>query len=99
PKEKPKLPVHEAEALEPIEEIYRALVLGTRDYVIKNGLEHLVIGLSAGIDSSIVAAIAVDALGAANVTGVTMPSPYSSAGTRRDAARRPQTRGHNLLAV
>src|SRR6202795_824878 len=80
--EKPKLPVHEVEALEPIEEIYRALMLGTRDYVTKNGFTHVVIGLSGGIDSSIVAAIAVDALGAANVTGVTMPSPYSSAGTR-----------------
>ena len=60
---------------------------GTRDYVTKNGFQHVVIGLSGGIDSALVAAIACDALGPANVTGVTMPSPYSSAGTRRDAAR------------
>jgi NAD+ synthase (glutamine-hydrolysing) len=97
--DKPKLPVHEVEALEPIEEIYRALALGTRDYVTKNGFTHVVIGLSGGIDSSIVAAIAVDALGAANVTGVTMPSPYSSAGTRGDAARLAKNLGIDLLRV
>jgi NAD+ synthase (glutamine-hydrolysing) len=97
--EKPKLPVHEVEALEPIEEVYRALMLGTRDYVTKNGFKHVVIGLSGGIDSSIVAAIAVDALGAANVTGVTMPSPYSSAGTRADAARLAKNLGIDLLRV
>ncbi len=99
PREKPKLPVHEVEALEPIEEVYRALMLGTRDYVTKNGFKHVVIGLSGGIDSSIVAAIAVDALGAANVTGVTMPSPYSSAGTRGDAARLAKNLGIDLLRV
>src|SRR3989454_11324872 len=99
PREKAKLPVHEVEALEPVEEIYRALVLGTRDYVTKNGFKHVVIGLSGGIDSSIVAAIAVDALGAANVTGVTMPSPYSSAGTRRDAVLLAKHLGIDLLRV
>jgi NAD+ synthase (glutamine-hydrolysing) len=99
PREKPKLPVHEVEALEAIEEVYRALVLGTRDYVTKNGFKHVVIGLSGGIDSSIVAAIAVDALGTANVTGVTMPSPYSSAGTRRDAVRLAKNLGIDLLRV
>src|SRR5574341_1155054 len=99
PREKPKLPVHEVEALEPIEEIYRALVLGTRDYVTKNGFKHVVIGLSGGIDSSIVAVIAVDSLGAANVTGVTMPPPYSSAGTRSDAARLAKNLGIDLLRV
>jgi NAD+ synthase (glutamine-hydrolysing) len=99
PRDKRKLPVHEVEALEAIEEIYRALVLGTRDYVTKNGFKHVVIGLSGGIDSSIVAAIAVDALGAANVTGVTMPSPYSSAGTRRDAVRLAKNLGIDLLRV
>jgi NAD+ synthase (glutamine-hydrolysing) len=98
-REKPKRPVHEVEALEPIEEIYRALVLGTRDYVTKNGFKHVVIGLSGGIDSSIVAALAVDALGAANVTGVTMPSPYSSAGTRKDAVRLAKNLGIDLLRV
>ena len=98
-RERPKLPVHEVEALEPVEEIYRALVLGTRDYVGKNGFKHVVIGLSGGIDSSIVAAVAVDALGAANVTGVTMPSPYSSTGTRNDAAKLARNLGIDLLRV
>jgi NAD+ synthase (glutamine-hydrolysing) len=99
PREKAKLPVHEVEALEPVEEIYRALVLGTRDYVTKNGFKHVVIGLSGGIDSSIVAAVAVDALGAANVTGVTMPSPFSSTGTRNDAGRLAKNLGIDLLRV
>ncbi|HEX9126087.1 MAG TPA: NAD+ synthase, partial [Methylomirabilota bacterium] len=99
PRDKPKLPVHEVEGLEAIEEVYRALVLGTRDYVTKNGFKHVVIGLSGGIDSSIVAAIAVEALGAANVTGVTMPSPYSSAGTRGDAVRLAKNLGIDLLRV
>jgi NAD+ synthase (glutamine-hydrolysing) len=99
PREKAKLPVHEVESLEPVEEIYRALVLGTRDYVTKNGFKHVVIGLSGGIDSSIVAAVAVDALGAANVTGVTMPSPFSSTGTRTDAVRLAKNLGIDLLRV
>ena len=99
PREKAKLPVHEVEALEPVEEIYRALVLGTRDYVTKNGFKHVVIGLSGGIDSSIVTAIAVDALGAANVSGVTMPSPFSSTGTRNDAVRLAKNLGIDLLRV
>ncbi len=99
PKDKRKLPVREVEALDALEEVYRALVLGTRDYVTKNGFKHVVIGLSGGIDSSIVAAIAVEALGAANVTGVTMPSPYSSAGTRRDAVLLAKNLGIDLLRV
>jgi NAD+ synthase (glutamine-hydrolysing) len=73
--------------LAPVAEVYEALVLGTRDYVRKNGFKHVVIGLSGGIDSSLVAAIAVEALGRENVSGVTMPSPYSSSGTRNDAKR------------
>ena len=68
-----------------VAEVFQALVLGTRDYVRKNGFAHVVIGLSGGIDSSLVAAVAVEALGKENVSGVTMPSPYSSTGTRRDA--------------
>jgi NAD+ synthase (glutamine-hydrolysing) len=84
----PALPAPEAPApLPPVAEVYEALVLGTRDYVRKNGFRHVVIGLSGGIDSSLVAAIAVEALGRENVSGVTMPSPYSSAGTRADARR------------
>jgi NAD+ synthase (glutamine-hydrolysing) len=84
----PPLPSQEPLApLAPVAEVYEALVLGTRDYVRKNGFTHVVIGLSGGIDSSLVAAIAVEALGRENVSGVTMPSPYSSTGTRNDARR------------
>ena len=74
-----------AEVLDREAEVYAALVLGTRDYVEKNGFEHVVLGLSGGIDSTLVALIAVDALGPERVTCVTMPSPYSSSGTRGDA--------------
>ncbi|MEY4175677.1 MAG: synthetase [Actinomycetota bacterium] len=66
-------------------ELYEALVLGTRDYVRKNGFTDVVIGLSGGIDSTIVACVAVDALGADHVHGVSMPSRYSSDGSRDDA--------------
>jgi NAD+ synthase/NAD+ synthase (glutamine-hydrolysing) len=64
---------------------YAALVLGTRDYVRKCGFGKVVIGLSGGIDSALTAAIAVDALGKENVTGVAMPSPYSSEHSMKDA--------------
>jgi NAD+ synthase (glutamine-hydrolysing) len=66
-------------------DVYQALVLGTRDYVAKNGFGGVVLGLSGGIDSALVAAIAADAVGPANVTGVKLPSRYSSDGSRRDA--------------
>lgn len=69
----------------PEEEIWRALVLGTRDYVRKCGFSSVVLGLSGGIDSALTAVIAVEALGAAQVLGVLMPSPYSSAGSVADA--------------
>jgi NAD+ synthase (glutamine-hydrolysing) len=72
--------------LERVEEIYRALVLATRDYVHKNGFKQVALGLSGGIDSSLVATIAVDALGPENVIGVSMPSRYSSDHSRDDAA-------------
>lgn len=66
------------------EEVYSALVLGTRDYVRKNGFEKVCIGLSGGIDSALVAAVAVDAVGKENVTGVFMPSPYTSRDSGED---------------
>ena len=69
----------------PQEELYRALVLGTRDYVRKCGFTQVVLGLSGGIDSAVTAAIAAEALGPDNVLGVLMPSPYSSAGSVEDA--------------
>jgi NAD+ synthase (glutamine-hydrolysing) len=99
PRERPALLPHEATELAPVEEIYRALLLGTRDYVRKNGFAHVVLGLSGGIDSALVAAVACDALGPANVTGVTMPSPYSSAATRRDAARLARNLGIELFTL
>ena len=67
-------------------EVWKALVLATRDYVNKNGFDEVVIGLSGGVDSSLVAAIAVDALGSGRVHGVSMPSRYSSQGSKDDAA-------------
>lgn len=77
-------------ALEPqldrLDEAYRALVLGVRDYVRKNGFKRVVIGLSGGVDSALTAVIAVDALGAENVLGVFMPSPYTSRASREDVA-------------
>ena len=69
----------------PEEEAYRALVLGTRDYVRKNGFRDAVIALSGGIDSALTAAIAVDALGPEHVWGISMPSRYSSEGSKDDA--------------
>jgi NAD+ synthase (glutamine-hydrolysing) len=67
-------------------EVWQALVLGLRDYVRKNRFRSVILGLSGGIDSSVVAAIAVDALGPANVYGVSMPSQHSSEHSRDDAA-------------
>ncbi len=75
-----------AEPLEPLEEVWDALVLGTRDYVLKNGFSEVVIGMSGGIDSSIVAVLAADALGAQHVHGVLMPSRFSSDHSISDAA-------------
>jgi len=71
--------------LGPVPEVYEALVLGSRDYVRKNGFHHVLIGLSGGVDSALVAAVAVDALGAEHVTGVLMPSRYSSEHSVTDA--------------
>ncbi|MBL7214262.1 MAG: NAD+ synthase [Phycisphaerae bacterium] len=68
-----------------IAEIYQALVLGTRDYIRKNGFSKVVIGLSGGIDSALVVAIATEALGSGNVVGITMPSRFNSSETRSDA--------------
>ncbi len=74
-----------APTMEPIELIYRALVLGLGDYVRKNGFSKVVVGLSGGIDSALTAVIAVDALGRDSVRGVTMPSEFSSDGSIRDS--------------
>ena len=81
----PALPPPVAPLPDADEELYEALVLGTRDYVCKNGFTDVVIGLSGGIDSTLVACVAVDALGTEHVHGVSMPSRYSSDGSKDDA--------------
>ena len=73
--------------LDGIDEIYQALVLGVRDYVRKNRFVKVAVGISGGIDSALVAAIAAEALGAENVVGVTMPSRYNSGATISDAKK------------
>jgi NAD+ synthase (glutamine-hydrolysing) len=88
-----------ADLLDEDAEVYAALVLGTRDYVAKTGFEHVVLGLSGGIDSTLVALVAVDALGPERVTCVTMPSPYSSSGTRDDAKELAANLGVELLEL
>ena len=85
PPEREALPERLAEPLDPIGEVYHALVLGTRDYVRKNGFRKVLVSLSGGIDSSITCVIAVDALGAENVEGISMPSRYSSDGSVTDS--------------
>ncbi len=82
-----------------LDRVYNALVVGTRDYVRKNGFSSVVIGVSGGIDSSIIAAIAVDALGAENVHGVAMPSRYSSQGSLDDAEQLARTLGIDYRVV
>jgi NAD+ synthase/NAD+ synthase (glutamine-hydrolysing) len=87
---------------QPHEEIayaYQALVIGTYDYVQKCGFKKVLIGLSGGIDSAVVAAIAVAALGAENVLGVSMPGPYSSEGSKADAAALAKNLGFRLVTV
>jgi NAD+ synthase (glutamine-hydrolysing) len=86
-----------APLLEPEAEVYAALALGVRDYVTKNGFQHVVIGLSGGIDSTLTALVAADALGPDRVTGVVMPSRYSSEGTQADARQLAQNLGIECL--
>jgi NAD+ synthase (glutamine-hydrolysing) len=101
------LPVPAGPRLEPViteqpselEEIYRALVLGLRDYVRKNGFRTVLFGLSGGIDSALVAAIAVDAVGAENAYAVSMPSAYSSEHSKSDAADLAQRTGLHFETV
>jgi len=80
-------------------EIYQALVLGTRDYVRKNGFTKVVLGLSGGIDSALTAVIAADALGPENVTGVLMPSEFSSEGSIQDSVDLGKNLGLKLLTI
>jgi NAD+ synthase (glutamine-hydrolysing) len=88
-----------AERLPDAEEIWQALVIGLRDYVAKNGFRSVVVGLSGGIDSALVAAIAVDALGAKCVNGVAMPSKYSSEHSISDAEALAKATGIHFRTV
>ncbi len=88
-----------AEPLNRLEEVLRALLLGTRDYVKKNRFRHCIIGLSGGIDSSLVAAVAAEALGSKNLTGVVMPSKYSSPESKADALALAKNLGIKVITV
>jgi NAD+ synthase (glutamine-hydrolysing) len=90
------LPEHEESELEQIRE---ALVMGLRDYTRKCGFDKVVLGLSGGIDSAVTAALAVEALGPANVLGVSMPSPYSSRGSVQDVRTLAKNLGLRLLSL
>ena len=96
---KPLLPTKDVQLRDMSGEVYDALVLGTCDYIRKNGFEKVLIGLSGGIDSSLVAAIAVDALGSSNVEGVAMPSRYSSPGSVSDAELLAKNLGIKLKTI
>ncbi|MDX9832676.1 MAG: NAD+ synthase [Anaerolineae bacterium] len=99
PGERPAAPAAIEERLAPVAEVFQALVLGTGDYVRKNGFRQAVLGLSGGIDSSLTAAIAVAALGPESVTGVSMPSRYTSEMSREDAAAVAENLGMPYLTV
>ncbi|MCK9226260.1 MAG: NAD+ synthase [Syntrophorhabdaceae bacterium] len=98
---RPKKPVGASPVvrLDPVEEVYQALKLGLHDYVRKNGFKGTVIGLSGGIDSALVAALAVDALGKENVTTVFMPSKYTSWESREDAYQLAENLGIHIIEI
>ncbi|MFG2191291.1 NAD+ synthase [Streptomyces sp. NPDC048639] len=99
PPYEPELKGGYADRLDDDEEVYSALVVGLRAYVAKNGFRSVLIGLSGGIDSALVAAIACDAIGAQNVHGISMPSKYSSDHSRGDAAELATRTGLNYRSV
>ena len=96
---KPAVERRVAPPLEAEAEVYAALVTGTRDYVRKTGFQKVVIALSGGIDSSLVAAVAVDGIGKENVVGVSMPSRYSSEGSIKDAQELAERLGIELMII
>ena len=97
--DKPVLSFEPRKRLDPIAEVYSALVVSLRDYVQKNGFKSIALGLSGGIDSALVAAIAADAIGAKNVYGVSMPSKYSSEHSKTDAQDTATRIGLNFRTV
>lgn len=98
-KEKPRLDAKAAKRLSEIEEVYSALLLGLKDYCSKNNFKKVVLGLSGGIDSSLVAALAVDALGKDNVTGLFLPTRYTSHDSEEDAKALANSLGINLITI
>jgi NAD+ synthase (glutamine-hydrolysing) len=98
-RKKPRIPRRTIDPLDRLHEIYSALVVGTKDYIHKNGFRKVVVGLSGGIDSALTAAIAVDALGKEGVVGVAMPSPYSSRGSLEDAECLAKNLGIRFLTI
>jgi len=96
---KPPIERQDVPLQEPLAEIYQALILGTRDYVRKNGFQTVVVGLSGGMDSSLTAVIAADALGPEHVVGVAMPTRYSSAHSLEDARQVAENLGIRLLVI
>ncbi len=98
-RKKPALPRRDSKPLDPLAEIYSALVLGTGDYIRKNGFQRVLIGLSGGIDSALTAAVAVDALGQQGVVGVAMPSQYSSKESLDDAKLLAKNLGIRFLTI
>jgi len=96
---RPKLETRSSEPASGPAEVYEALILGTRDYVRKNGFEKVVLGVSGGIDSALTASVAADALGAENVTGAFMPSPFTSAESVEDATALAKNLGIRLVTL
>jgi len=99
PKSRRPLQVINPMPLEPLEEVYKALVLGVHDYAGKNRFEKVVIGISGGIDSALTAVIAKDAIGASNVVGVFMPSRFTARASREDARALAKVLGIRLLTI
>ncbi len=96
---RPTIPAYSPITYDSVGEVYAALALGTKDYVHKNGFSKVLVGMSGGIDSSLVAVIAADALGKENVLGVAMPSMYSSEGSIVDAKLVAENLGIDLWVI
>jgi NAD+ synthase (glutamine-hydrolysing) len=100
PRATKRLPKPKGEiAVGPVEEVFAALKLGTQDYVRKNGFRHAVIGLSGGVDSALVAAIAVEAMGPDKITGIFMPTRYSSKESSEDAKQLAKNLGIEFVTI
>ena len=96
---RPAIPPPRVLTMDRVESVYRALVLGTRDYLRKTGFKKVLVGMSGGVDSTLVAVIAAEAAGPENVTGVAMPSRYSSEGSFLDAAETCRRLGVKLWTI